>query len=151
MKIHIMTYLYPIHPICGESNCLLVILSWNEINREEKHTTPHPKVTHTLKKVQSAIFSDVTLHGHLSALLESKCCLLAEKHKFRIVALRQDVVVLTEHHFKAHDAGDKVIKVDGHVSLSIPNNQNLVDGVVQTETWWKIKKNIYIYIYSTFI
>lgn len=53
---------------------------------------------------------------------------------FPIAAFR---TLLTEHQLQLHKAGHIVIKVNGQVSTSEAGHQNLVDGVIQSESYPK--------------
>lgn len=42
---------------------------------------------------------------------------------------------LTEHHLQPHQTAHEVVEVDGHVGVGVSSHQQLVDGVVEGETW----------------
>lgn len=41
---------------------------------------------------------------------------------------------LTEHHLQSDEARHEVVEVDGHVSFGVSGHQQLVDGVIESET-----------------
>lgn len=53
---------------------------------------------------------------------------------FLTLATREMTGGLTEHHLQPHQTRHEVVEVDGHVGVGVSSHQQLVDGVVESET-----------------
>lgn len=77
----------------------------------------------------------VTKKADQSPALSPPCYLLTEA--LHLSTREESSVLLTEHHLQPHQAAHEVVEVDGHVGVGVSGHQQLVDGVVEGETWMR--------------
>lgn len=59
--------------------------------------------------------------------------MIIEQQEILWIGILRKPTILTEHHIQTHKAGHKVIKVDGHVWLSVASHEDLINAIVQSE------------------